>query len=77
MDRLEALRSIARDAASGELSFPTHAQLALKIKTALDDPDCSVDQAARLIQADPLPRRGRSAWPIRWPTTAAGVRSRT
>ncbi|MFY8134665.1 MAG: HDOD domain-containing protein [Aquimonas sp.] len=54
MDRLEALRSIARDAASGELSFPTHAQLALKIKTALDDPDCSVDQAARLIQADPL-----------------------
>lgn len=54
MDRLEALRSIARDAASGELSFPTHAQLALKIKTALDDPNCSVDQAARLIQADPL-----------------------
>lgn len=54
MDRLEALRSIARDAASGELSFSTHAQLALKIKTALDDPDCSVEQAARLIQADPL-----------------------
>lgn len=54
MDRLEALRCIARDAASGELSFPTHAQLALKIKAALDDPDCSVDQAARLIQADPL-----------------------
>lgn len=54
MDRLEALRNIARDAASGELSFPTHAQLALKIKTALDDPGCSVDQAARLIQADPL-----------------------
>jgi HD-like signal output (HDOD) protein len=54
MDRLEALRNIARDAASGELSFSTHAQLALKIKTALDDPDCSVEQAARLIQADPL-----------------------
>ncbi|SDD34015.1 HDOD domain-containing protein [Aquimonas voraii] len=54
MDRLEALRSIARDAASGELSFPTHTQLALKIKSALDDPNCSVDQAARLVQADPL-----------------------
>lgn len=54
MDRLEALRSIARDVASGELSFPTHAQLALKIKAALDDPNCSADQAARLIQADPL-----------------------
>lgn len=54
MDRLEALRTIARDVASGELSFPTHAQLALKIKAALDDPDCSVEQAARLVQADPL-----------------------
>lgn len=54
MDRLEALKAIARDAASGDLSFPTHAQLALKIKSALDDPNCSVDQAARLIQADPL-----------------------
>lgn len=54
MDRLEALRTIARDVASGELSFPTHAQLALKIKAALDNPDCSVEQAARLVQADPL-----------------------
>jgi HD-like signal output (HDOD) protein len=54
MDRLEALRAIARDAAGGDLSFPTHAQLALKIRAALDDPNCSVEQAARLIQADPL-----------------------
>lgn len=54
MDRLEALRTIARDAAGGELSFPTHAQLALKIHAALDSPNCSVDEAARLIQADPL-----------------------
>ena len=54
MDRLEALRAIARDAAGGELSFPTHAQLALKIRAALDDPNCSTEQAARLIQADPL-----------------------
>lgn len=54
MDRLQALRTIASDAAKGELAFPTHAQLALKIKAALDDPNCSTDQAARLIQADPL-----------------------
>lgn len=54
MDRLEALRAIARDAAGGDLSFPTHAQLALKIRAALDDPNCSTEQAARLIQADPL-----------------------
>jgi HD-like signal output (HDOD) protein len=54
MDRLEALRAIARDAERGELSFPTNAQLALKIRAALDDPNVSVDQAARLVSADPL-----------------------
>jgi HD-like signal output (HDOD) protein len=54
MDRLTALKTIAREAAAGELSFPTHAQLALKIHSALNDPNCAVDQAARLIQAEPL-----------------------
>jgi HD-like signal output (HDOD) protein len=54
MDRLEALRAIARDAERGELSFPTNAQLALKIRAALDDPDISAEQAARLVAADPL-----------------------
>lgn len=47
-------RQMATAAAQRELVFPTSAELDLRIKQALDDPDCSVDQAARLIQAEPL-----------------------
>lgn len=54
MDRTELFRRIAAEADRGELVFPTHAEVGLHIKRALDDPDCSVDQAAKLIQADPL-----------------------
>lgn len=34
--------------------FPTTTEIALKLQRTLDDPDCSVDQLARLVQADPL-----------------------
>lgn len=34
--------------------FPTGAQVALKLRQSLDDPDCSINIAARLIQAEPL-----------------------
>lgn len=51
---LERYRAIAATAARGDLVFPTSAELCLRIKRALDDPGCSVDQAARLIQAEPL-----------------------
>jgi HD-like signal output (HDOD) protein len=54
MDREELYRQIAASADSGNLAFPTHAELGLRIKRALDDPDCSVDQAAKLVQADPV-----------------------
>lgn len=54
MDRTELFRRIAAEADRGELVFPTHAEVGLRIKRALDDPDCSVDQAAKLIQAEPL-----------------------
>lgn len=47
-------RRIAIEAEQGGLVFSTHAQAGLRIKRALDDPDCSVDQAARLVQAEPL-----------------------
>lgn len=45
---------IAEEAERGELSFPTSADLALRIKRTLDDPDCSIDQAVKLIQVEPL-----------------------
>lgn len=54
MDRGAVFKQIALEAAQGELSFPTSAELALKIQRALDDPGCPLDQAARLVQGEPL-----------------------
>jgi HD-like signal output (HDOD) protein len=54
MEKTELYRRIADEADRGELVFPASAEVELRIKRALDDPDCSVDQAAKLIQADPL-----------------------
>lgn len=54
MDKTELYRRIAGEVDRGELVFPTGAEVGLRIKRALDDPDCSVDQAAKLIQAEPL-----------------------
>ncbi|CAH0308996.1 hypothetical protein SRABI118_04703 [Massilia sp. Bi118] len=54
MDRLDALKSIAAQAGRGELAFPTHVNATLKLQRALSDPDCHVEEAARLVQAEPL-----------------------
>lgn len=54
MEKAELYRRIADEADRGELVFPTHVEVGLRIKRALDDPDCSIDQAAKLIQAEPL-----------------------
>jgi HD-like signal output (HDOD) protein len=54
MDRLEALKSIAAQAGRGELTFPTNVDATLKLQRALLEPDCHVDAAARLVQAEPL-----------------------
>ncbi len=54
MDRHETLKIIAAEAGRGELTFPTSAKMALRIQQAIDDPDCQVETAARLIRAEPL-----------------------
>jgi HD-like signal output (HDOD) protein len=54
MDRLEALKSIAAQAGRGELTFPTKVDATLKLQHALSDPGCHVEDAARLVQAEPL-----------------------
>ena len=54
MDRREALKTIAAQAASGEIAFPTNAEVALRVQRALDDPDCHIEAAARLVQTEPL-----------------------
>jgi HD-like signal output (HDOD) protein len=54
MDKRKAFSTIASQIGQGELSFPTAAQVALKVRQALDDPECHADTAAKLIQAEPL-----------------------
>lgn len=54
MDKSELYRRIAEEAERGDPVFRTSAELGLRIKRALDDPDCSIDQAAKLVQAEPL-----------------------
>jgi HD-like signal output (HDOD) protein len=54
MDPLEAFRTIAAQTSRGELVFPTNVNAALKIKQALDDPDASLADVAKLVLAEPL-----------------------
>jgi hypothetical protein len=54
MDRTDALKQIAAQAARGDLSFPTNVDATLKLQRALADPDCHIDEAARLVQTEPL-----------------------
>ena len=54
MNKHEIFAAIANQVGHGDLMFPTGAQVALKLRRALDDPDCHVNTAARLIQAEPL-----------------------
>ncbi|MEN3278851.1 MAG: hypothetical protein V7631_4641 [Massilia sp.] len=54
MDRLDAFKSIAAQAGRGELTFPTNVDATLKLQRALSDPDLHTDEAARLVQAEPL-----------------------
>ena len=54
MDRREAFQRLAAEAGRGELNFPTHAEVAMRVRLALDDPDIHISAAARLVQAEPL-----------------------
>lgn len=54
MDRNQALALLTGEASRGELHFPTNTQVALKLRQTLDDPDCHLETAGKLIQADPL-----------------------
>ncbi|MCX8017161.1 MAG: HDOD domain-containing protein [Rhodocyclaceae bacterium] len=54
MDKSALYRRIAEEAGRGELVFPTSTEVGLRIKRLLDDPDCSLEQVAKLVQAEPL-----------------------
>ena len=50
----DILVRLETEAANGEMVFGTHAEMALRVRRALDDPDCSLDQLTRLVRAEPL-----------------------
>lgn len=54
MNKSEALKSIVAQANLGELVFPTNVNASLKIQEALDDPDCGIETAAKLVMTEPL-----------------------
>jgi HD-like signal output (HDOD) protein len=54
MEKREALQIISTEAAQGKLTFPAHAQVALRVREVLDDPDCHTEEIARLVNADPM-----------------------
>lgn len=54
LDKNSVFETLANQVAQGDLVFSTGTQVALKLRRALDDPDCPVNTAARLIQAEPL-----------------------
>lgn len=54
MNRLDVLHQLAAEAGRGELAFPTNVDATLKLQRALGDPSCHLEDAARLVQAEPL-----------------------
>jgi HD-like signal output (HDOD) protein len=53
VNRIQAYGTIAAQAARGELSFPTSVNAVLRLQQALDDPDCHVEEAIRLVLGEP------------------------
>ncbi len=54
MDKRDILKALALEAAQSDLNFQTHATVTLRVRNALDDPDISVAEVAKLIQAEPV-----------------------
>lgn len=54
MNRVEILKQLAAEVSEGKLSLPASVNVALRVREALDSPDCHIDLAARLVQAEPV-----------------------
>jgi HD-like signal output (HDOD) protein len=48
------LEDIARDLSSDEITFPTFLDITFQVRTALKDPNLSIEQLAKLVGAEPL-----------------------
>lgn len=53
MNRIEAFGYIAAQAARGDISFPTSVNAVLRLQQALNEPDCHLEQAIRLVLGEP------------------------
>lgn len=53
MNRIEAFGTIAAQAARGDLRFPTSVNAVLRLQQALNDPDCHLEEAIRLVLGEP------------------------
>lgn len=53
MNRLETFGLIAAQAERGEIIFPTSVNAALRLQLALDNPDCHVEDAIKLVLGEP------------------------
>lgn len=54
MNRVEILKQLASEVTQGKQCFSPNVNVALKIRQALEDPECHVEEAARLVQAEPI-----------------------
>ena len=54
MNISSVLSAIAADAERGDIVFPTHTEIALRVQRMLDDPDCAIDALGKLIAAEPI-----------------------
>jgi HD-like signal output (HDOD) protein len=54
MKRTQAFKVIAEQVGRGELIFPTNVHTSIKLQQALDDPDCGIESAAKLVLTEPL-----------------------
>lgn len=54
MESTEALGKLIAEVEHGDLVFSTHAQVALQVRMALDDPEIHLAKVALLVQAEPM-----------------------
>ncbi|RXZ38533.1 HDOD domain-containing protein [Oxalobacteraceae bacterium CAVE-383] len=54
MDKIDAFRNIAAQAGRGELVFPTNVDASMKLQKALEDPECHLEAAAKMVLLEPL-----------------------
>ncbi len=54
MKKSKEFTNIVEESARGELIFPTNVHTSLKLQQALDDPDCGIEAAAKLVLTEPM-----------------------